>query len=88
LRQPEPRRGTAPALTPSQSNRFVNKPHSLSSGLQELKLLTLFAQHLHVEVTVGFNPVFVDFDGQGSDQPQAARFIRKDSDPHYVVPKR
>ena len=30
LRQPEPHRGTAPALTPSQSNRFVKKPsHSL-----------------------------------------------------------
>ena len=30
LRQPEPHRGRAPALTPSQSNRFVNKPsHSL-----------------------------------------------------------
>jgi uncharacterized protein YjlB len=30
LRQPEPRRDRAPALAPSQSNRFVNKPsHSL-----------------------------------------------------------
>jgi hypothetical protein len=30
LRQPEPRRGRAPALALSQSNRFVNKPsHSL-----------------------------------------------------------
>ena len=34
-------------------------------GLQELKLLTLFAKHFHVEVAVGFDPVFMDFDRQG-----------------------
>ena len=55
-------RDTAPALTLSQSNRFVNKPsRSLSSGVQELKLLTLLAKHFHVEVTVSFDPILVDF---------------------------
>jgi hypothetical protein len=31
---------------------------------------TLFAKHLHVQVTVGFDPILVDFDRQCSDQPQ------------------
>jgi hypothetical protein len=46
-------------------------------GLQQLKL---FTQHFHVEVTVGFDPVFVDFDRQRPDQPQGAVLIGKDSD--------
>ena len=63
LRQPEPRRGRAPALAPSQSNRFVNKPsQSLLGGLQKLELLALFAKCFHVQITVGFDPIFVDFD--------------------------
>jgi len=63
LRQPEPHRDRAAALAPSQRNRFVNKPsHSLSSGLQKLELLALFAKHFHVQITVGFDPIFVDFD--------------------------
>jgi hypothetical protein len=36
-------------------------------GLQQLELFALLAQHLRVEVTVGFDPVLVHFD-QGSDQ--------------------
>ena len=31
-------------------------------GLQQLELFSLFAKHFHVEITVGFNPVLVDFD--------------------------
>jgi hypothetical protein len=33
-------------------------------GLQELELLALFAEHLHVQIAVGFDPVLVDFDGE------------------------
>src|SRR4029077_6586825 len=56
LRQPEPRRGRAPALALSQSNRFVNKPSSFTlGGRQQLELYALFPQHFHVEVTVGFD---------------------------------
>ena len=36
--------------------------HSLSSGLEQVELLALFAQHFHVEVAMGFEPVLVDFD--------------------------
>jgi hypothetical protein len=35
-------------------------------GLQQLELLTLFTKHLHVEVTVSFDPVLVDFDREGA----------------------
>ena len=48
-------------------------------GLQELELLTLFAEHFHIQVAVGFNPILVDFDRQRPNEPQAALLIRKDS---------
>ena len=74
------RQGKAPALALSQSNRFVNKPaHSLSSGLQKLKLLTLFAEHFHVEVAVSFDPVLVDFNGERSNESQSALLIGEDA---------
>ena len=54
LRQPEPRRGTAPALALSQSNRFVNKPsHSLLATSSLLKLFSLFVKHFHVPGNCG-----------------------------------
>ena len=37
--------------------------------LQELELLTLFAKHFHVQVTVGFDPVLMDFDRQRPNEP-------------------
>ena len=81
MRQPEPRRDTARALTPSQSNRFVKKPsHSRLGGLQELEFFALFAQHFHVEVTVGFDPVLVDLDRESPDEPQRALLVGKDAD--------
>ena len=49
-------------------------------GLQELKLLTLFAKHFHIQVAVGFDPILVDFDRQRTNEPQAALLIRKDAD--------
>src|SRR5215510_12738148 len=49
-------------------------------GLQELKLLTLFAKHFHIQVAVGFDPILVDFDRQRTNEPQATLLIRKDSD--------
>jgi hypothetical protein len=44
-------------------------------GLQELKLFGLLAKHFHVQVTVSFDPVLVDFDRQSSDQAQGALLI-------------
>ena len=49
-------------------------------GLQELKLFSLFAKHFHVQITVGLDPVFVDFDRQRPDQSQSAFLVGKDSD--------
>ncbi len=40
----------------------------------------MFAKHFHVQVTVGFDPVFVDFDRQRPNEPQSAFLVRKDSD--------
>ena len=48
-------------------------------GLQELELLTLFAKHLHVQVTVGFDPILVDFDRERPNEPQRALLVGKDS---------
>ena len=42
-------------------------------------MLTLFTKHFHVQVTMGFNPILVDFDRQRTNEPQAALLIRKDS---------
>ena len=50
--------------------------------LQELKLLSLLAKHFHVEVAVGFDPILVDFDREGSNEPQRALLVRKDADNH------
>lgn len=38
-------------------------------SLQELKLLALLAEHFHVEVAVGFDPVLVDLDGESPNEP-------------------
>ena len=48
-------------------------------GLQELKLLTLFAKYFHIQVGVRFNPILMDFDRQRPNEPQAALLIGKDS---------
>jgi hypothetical protein len=40
----------------------------------------LFEQHLHVEVTVGFDPVLVDLDGEGAYEPQGTLLVGKDAD--------
>jgi hypothetical protein len=47
----------------------VKKPsHSRSGRLQELKLFALLAQHFHVEVAVGLDPILVDFDREGANK--------------------
>jgi hypothetical protein len=46
--------------------------------LQKLELLTLFAKHFHVQVTVGFDPILVDFDRQWSSVlPHGQTFVQK-----------
>ena len=45
-----------------------------------MKLFTLFAKHFHVEVTMGLDPILVDFDCESPDQPQGALLIGKDAD--------
>jgi hypothetical protein len=46
-------------------------------GLQELEFFALFAQHLHVEVTVGFDPVLVDLDGESANESQGTLLVGK-----------
>ena len=48
-------------------------------GLQQLELFSLFAKHFHIQITMGLYPVFVDFDRQRSDQPQAAFLVGEDA---------
>ena len=60
-RSPEGRGAPALALKPEQPVCEQAATFTLS-GLQELKLLTLFTKHFHVEVAVSFDPIFVDFD--------------------------
>ena len=43
-------------------------------------LLLVFAQVVHVEVAVRFEPVLVHLDLERPDQPQEARRIREDPD--------
>ena len=51
-------------------NRFDEQAVGFTLGrLQELKLLTLFTKHFHVQVTMGFDPVFMDFDRQRPNEP-------------------
>jgi hypothetical protein len=58
----------------------VNKPPEFTLGrLQKLKLLTLLAKRFHVEVAVGFDPVFVDFDSECPNESQSALLIREDA---------
>jgi hypothetical protein len=45
-----------------------------------LKLFSLFAKYLHVQVAVGLDPVFMDFDRKRPDQSQGAFLIREDAD--------
>ena len=40
----------------------------------------MFAQRFHVEVTVGFDPILVDFDGKGAYEPQGTLLVGKDAD--------
>ena len=39
----------------------------------------LFAKHFHVEVTVGFDPILMDFDRQRPDESQHALLAGKDA---------
>src|SRR4029077_9683285 len=48
-------------------------------SLQELEFFALFAQHFHVEVTVGFDPVLMDLDSESSNEPQRALLVGKDA---------
>jgi hypothetical protein len=42
----------------------------------------VFAQFLHVQITMLLEPVLVSLDGQGADQAQAA--LRVGKDPHHL----
>ena len=41
----------------------------------------MFFEKLHIEIAVGFQPVFMGLRRQSPDQPQAAGLIRED--PHH-----
>ena len=44
-----------------------------------MKLLALLAEHFHVEVAVGFDPVLVDLDGESPNEPQRALLVGEDA---------
>jgi hypothetical protein len=52
---------------------------STLGGLQELELFALFAEHFHVEVAVGLDPVLVDLDGESPNEPQRALLVGKNA---------
>lgn len=80
LRQPEPV-GLSSGAGAKPEQPVCEEAGAFTLGsLQKLKLFALFAQHFHVEVTVGFDPVLVNLDRQRTDQPQGAVLIGKDSD--------
>ena len=81
MRQPEPRKGHSSGADAKSEQPVCEEAVAFTlGGLQELELFALFAQHFHVEVTVGFDPVLVNLDRQRTDQPQGAVLIGKDSD--------
>ena len=45
-----------------------------------MELFALFAQRFHVEVTVSFDPVLVDLDGESAYEPQGTLLVGKDAD--------
>jgi hypothetical protein len=44
-----------------------------------LELFALFAEHFHVEVAVGLDPVLVDLDGESANEPQRALLVGEDA---------
>ena len=42
-------------------------------------VFVLIAEQVHVQVAVFIDPLFVGFDGEGLDQPQAAGFVGEDA---------
>ena len=68
LRQPEPRREESSGADAKSEQPVCEEAVAFTlGGLQELELFALFAQHFHVQITVGFDPVLVDFDRQSPD---------------------
>jgi len=45
-----------------------------------LEFFALFAQHFHVEVTVGFDPVLVNLDGESSNKAQGTLLVGKNAE--------
>jgi hypothetical protein len=44
-----------------------------------LKFFTLFAEGFHVEVTMGFDPVLVDLDGESANESQSTLLVGEDA---------
>jgi hypothetical protein len=66
LRQPEARRESPGADAKSEQPVCEKAVAFTLGGLQALKLFALLAQHFHVEVAVGFDPILVDRQGPES----------------------
>ena len=44
-----------------------------------MKFLTLFAEGFHVEVTMGFDPVLVELDGESANESQSTLLVGEDA---------
>jgi hypothetical protein len=48
-------------------------------GRQKLELFSLFAKHFHIQIAMGLDPAFMDFDYEGPDQAQSAFLVGEDA---------
>ena len=56
----------------------MNKPsQSPLGGLQQLELFSLFAKHFHIQIAMGLDPAFVDFDCQCLTKRRALSWLGK-----------
>ena len=72
MQQPKPRRGESFGAGAKPEQPVCEEAGAFTlGGLQKLELLALLAKGFHVEITVGFDPVLMDFDGEGSNESQS-----------------
>ena len=61
------------------TGRRSASPPSGGFGLRGGGSFQVFTEQFHVEVAVLVDPLLVDLDGEGADQPQAALLIGEDA---------
>ena len=80
LRQPEPRRENSSGAGAKPEQPVCEQAVAFTlGGLQQLELFSLFAKHFHIQIAMGLDPAFVDFDCECPDQAQSAFLVGKDA---------